>query len=276
MHQLSAADVKRESKIRECNVVMKPDPDQFVQSAISAIQTIITKLTDRLNSYLAAISSYIDAVSSTGDNVQKLISDAACEIAKYMKIIFDKIMEYVLKQMNKAMTNAVAALPIHMRAMFADLKEKIVELILCLYGKLTQEICGQIEGVLSDALDMDNAEQKARDNIGNTSNDDEENLKRRPRVPTCYAEEVVATIVASNRTEIDDANNNILNNVNEFIKDMQNELAGVSGGISDILSSVPDIGGSLGGALNFPSLTCLLYTSPSPRDQRGSRMPSSA
>ena len=26
----------------------------------------------------------------------------------------------------------------------------------------------------------------------------------------------------------------------------------------------------------LPSLTCLLYTSPSPRDQRGSRMPSSA
>ena len=31
----------------------------------------------------------------------------------------------------------------------------------------------------------------------------------------------------------------------------------------------------LGGDFNCP-LTCLLYTSPSPRDQRGSRMPSSA
>ena len=28
--------------------------------------------------------------------------------------------------------------------------------------------------------------------------------------------------------------------------------------------------------LNFENITCLLYTSPSPRDQRGSRMPSSA
>ena len=27
---------------------------------------------------------------------------------------------------------------------------------------------------------------------------------------------------------------------------------------------------------NFPGAPCLLYTSPSPRDQRGSRMPSSA
>ena len=28
--------------------------------------------------------------------------------------------------------------------------------------------------------------------------------------------------------------------------------------------------------LDSPAVTCLLYTSPSPRDQRGSRMPSSA
>ena len=35
---------------------------------------------------------------------------------------------------------------------------------------------------------------------------------------------------------------------------------------------VEDLAGSAGGA----SKNCLLYTSPSPRDQRGSRMPSSA
>ena len=29
-------------------------------------------------------------------------------------------------------------------------------------------------------------------------------------------------------------------------------------------------------AVNFDNMNCLLYTSPSPRDQRGSRMPSSA
>ena len=29
-------------------------------------------------------------------------------------------------------------------------------------------------------------------------------------------------------------------------------------------------------AMNHPIISCLLYTSPSPRDQRGSRMPSSA
>ena len=256
MHQLSSADVKRESKIRECNVIMKPDPDQFVQSAISSIQTVITKLTERLNSYLAAISSYIDAVSSTTSNIQKLISDAACEIAKYMKIVMDKIMEYVMKQLNKAMARAVAALPTHMRTMFADLKEKIGELILCLYGKLTENVCGQIESLLTDALDMGNAEAKARQNYENNDGDD---VKRNPRVPTCYAEDVVAKILYSNQSEIDSANKNILDNVNEFVKDMQSELAGVSGSISDILSQVSDVAGSISGALSFTNISLNIF-----------------
>ena len=255
MHQLSAADVKRETKIRECNVVMKPDPDEFVQGAISAIQTVITSLTEKLNSYLASISSYIDAVSTPIQNVQKLISDAACEIAKYMKIIFDKIMDYVLKQMNKVMTKAVAALPTDMRAMFADIKEKIVELILCLYGKLTENICGQIESLLANEMDMENAEAKARANYETNSDD----IKRRPTVPTCYAEDVVAALISSNERQIDEANNNLIDNVSEFINDMQSELAGVSGSISDILNQIGDFSGSIGSALSIPSMKLNIF-----------------
>ena len=36
------------------------------------------------------------------------------------------------------------------------------------------------------------------------------------------------------------------------------------------------VGLLLGGVMKGQSMICLLYTSPSPRDQRGSRMPSSA
>ena len=39
---------------------------------------------------------------------------------------------------------------------------------------------------------------------------------------------------------------------------------------------VTNVGMQVIKALHYPSLSCLLYTSPSPRDQRGSRMPSSA
>ena len=42
-------------------------------------------------------------------------------------------------------------------------------------------------------------------------------------------------------------------------------------GMMDCKEALKESGGDIDGALD-----CLLYTSPSPRDQRGSRMPSSA
>jgi len=254
MHQLSAADVKRETKLKECVVVMKPD--DIVTSAISAIQTVLNTLTEKLNSYLSTISSYIDAVSSAIESVQSLIANAACEIAKYMKILFDKIMEYVLKVLNKAMTKAVAALPSHMRAMFGDLKQTITELILCLYNKLTANLCALIQGILDDALDMGNAEAKARANVNNSQNDD---VKRKPNVSTCYAEEIVGQVLAANQQEIDSANNNLLDNINSFLEDIQSELAGVSGLLSDISNLIGDITGSITSALSFANIKLNIF-----------------
>ena len=43
-------------------------------------------------------------------DMQKLIDDASAEIAKYMRIIFDKIMQYVLKILNEGLTKVVALL----------------------------------------------------------------------------------------------------------------------------------------------------------------------
>ena len=256
VHQLSAADTKREAKIKECIVVMKPDPDSFVQSAVSAIQTTIKTLTERLNSYLSTISSYIDAVSSAIENVQKLISDAACQIAKYMKVLFDKVMEYVLKILNKTLAKAVAALPTHMRSMFGDMKEKITELILCLYGKLTGNLCGLIQGILDDALDMGNAERKARENVDNPQNDQ---VKRQPQVGTCYAEDLIGQALYASKSEIESANNNLLDNVNAFLEDIQDELAGVSGALSDITNLLGGISGSMTSALSFSNISLNVF-----------------
>ena len=52
--------------------------------------------------------------------------------------------------------------------------------------------------------------------------------------------------------------------LNDVVKDIGNEYASI---VSDGIAA--------GDVSNFID-TCLLYTSPSPRDQRGSRMPSSA
>ena len=48
----------------------------------------------------------------------------------------DKVMEYVLKILNKTLNKVVAALPSSFRHQFGDMKDVLTELILCLYNKM--------------------------------------------------------------------------------------------------------------------------------------------
>ena len=50
-----------------------PIPDDPVQSAMKAIQTIIDNITQKMDKYLNAIQSYVDAVSSTVGNLEEMI-----------------------------------------------------------------------------------------------------------------------------------------------------------------------------------------------------------
>ena len=59
--------------------------------------------------------------------------------------------------------------------------------------------------------------------------------------------------------KINDANDSILNNINAFLDDMQNELAGVSGALGDITALIGNIGGSISSALSFESLKLNIF-----------------
>lgn len=251
VHELGAADVKREEKYQEKIPLMKPDDK--VGSAIKCIQTVIDNLTQKINKYLRAITSYIDAVSSGISSLQNLIANAACEIAKYMKIIFDKIMEYVLKLLNKTLTKVVSALPSSLRSQFGDIKEIITELILQLYNKITAGLCGLIQDLLNKALKPDDAEKQAR------ASQVPDGCNKTPKVPICYAEEIVGQAIAFNKQQIDETNNTILDNINVFLDDVQNQLAGVSGALSDITSLAGTISGSMSSALSFSNLILNLF-----------------
>jgi hypothetical protein len=251
VHELGAADVKREEKYQEKIPLMKPDDK--VGSAIKCIQTVIDNLVQKINKYLKAITSYIDAVSSAITSIQDLIANAACEIAKYMKIIFDKIMEYVLKLLNKTLTKVVAALPSSFRSKFADIKEIITELILCLYNKITAGLCGLIQDLLNKALKPDEAEKQAR------AQQEDSGCNKTPKTPICYAEEIVGQAISFSKQQIDEANNTILDNINIFLSDVQNQLAGVSGALSDITSLAGNISGSMSSALSFTNLSLNIF-----------------
>ena len=251
VHQMSAGDLKRQQKLEEKIVVMKPgDP---VKSAMIAVQTTLENLSKEIEHVQDAISSYSGAVAAVGNPVQsmqQLIQDTACQMAKYMKIVFDKIMEYVLKIMNKAMTKVVSALPSSMRYQFSDMKDMIGELTLCLYGKMTNNLCGMISGLLNDLFKPDDLAKKAEEK----ANTPQDGSNSHPSVPVCTAEEVVGELLAMNQDAIDDANNTLVDNVNAFLDDVQKELSGITGAMSGIMSKMGGITGSMTAALGFANI----------------------
>ena len=256
VHQITAGDVKRSAKCDEKIALMKPDPDQVVQSALKGIQTVIENLTSKIDKYLQAIQSYVDAVSSTINNIDKLIQDAANEMAKYMKVIFDKIMEFAMKIFNKGMNAVVAALPSSLRYQFSDMKETLTELFLCLYNKLTKGLASKLAGALVDAINPAQLEKDANDRAKNGVDDNGKTLNdsTNPQVPICYSEDIVSTVLAASKGEIDDANNNVLDNMNAYLEDISDMLAGVTGALSDVKNLIPDISGGMAGALSFANI----------------------
>jgi len=264
VQQITAGDVKRNEKCEEKIVLMKPD--DMIGSAMKGIQTAIENLTKKIDKYLQALQSYVDAVSSTINDIKNLVMSISQEICKYMKIIFDKIMEYVLKILNKALNAVVAAMPSSLRYQFGDMKEILTELILCLYNKMMEGMCDTIAGALNDAINPDQLEKDANDRANNGV-DDNGNLNgapTNPRVSTCYAEDLVSQVLAGRKSQIDSANNNLVENMNSYLEDVTAQLAGVSGAISgasdslnsltDIKNLIPDIGGGMAGALTFANI----------------------
>jgi len=247
VHELSAADVKLQT-----NMCMKTEllkPDDIVGSSAKAIQTITDNLTTKLDGYLNSISSYVDAVATpTNLDPKELIKEAACKMSKYMKIQMDKVAEYVLKETNKSLTTVVSGMPSAARANMADVKQITGELILCQYNKITNDMCGMIEGILTDLFNMDEAEEKARANANNGS------PVTSPKVPPCVAEDIIGQVLAANKDAIDEANNSLLDNVNAFLQDIRDQLAGISGAMSNITNLIGKINGSMTSALSFENV----------------------
>ena len=264
VHHITAGDVKRQEKCEEKIVLMKPD--DLVGSAMKGIQTAIENLTKKIDKYLQAIQSYVDAVSSIIQDIQSLIMNFAAEICKYMKIIMDKIMEYVLKILNQSLNAVVAAMPSSLRYQFGDMKEILTELILCLYNKMMDGMCDLIAGALNDAINPEQLEKDANDraNNGQDENGNLNGAPTNPQVSICYAEDLVSQVLAGKKSEIDSANNNLVNNINSYLEDITAQLAGISGaigGVSDTLNSltdiqnlIPDISGGLTAALSFMNI----------------------
>ena len=162
VQNITAGDVKEQDLAEEKTVM--PIPDDPVGSALKAIQTIIDNISQKMDKYLNAIQSYVDTVSNTmSGGLEDMICKGAMQAAKYMKVLFDKIMEFVLKQLNAVMTKVVASMPSSFRNQMGDLKEKLNEMILGMYNQMIAGLGDQMCSALMDALQPAAREQEAKD-----------------------------------------------------------------------------------------------------------------
>ena len=285
VQNITAGDVKEQDLAEEKTVM--PIPDDPVGSAMKAIQTIIDNISQKMDKYLNAIQSYVDTVSSTmSGSLEDMICKGAMQAAKYMKVLMDKIMEFILKQLNSVMTKVVASMPSSFRNQIGDLKEKLNEMILGMYNQMIAGLGDQLCATLMDALQPAAREQEAKEfaeqqssgggqsgidpdtgqaiGIGDPSGRGK--FRTAPKVPMCYAESVASTVISKNKEQIETANNNVVRSLNMYLDGVQSEMdsvastlsagrdlmsAGLGDNFGDFGAGADVITGGMGGAVNM-------------------------
>ena len=293
IHVVSVKDVRLEEKYQEKIPLMKPD--DTVASATKAMQINIDNVTKKINKILESFGNYADmaSIGTSTKNIDNLIDTGASVNAKYMKVMFNKMMEYTNKKVNKELSDLISALPASKRSNFADMKNLMNQNSLQQFGGISNGMGGMLSGILRKSFNVDSLIQQAtqralnpitprsggfgikdwipsmivqagekirfRNNVytvaktgrtgttlptesdgtqsnGNTSltfdsfveGDGEDSVygdvATYPKVPMCYAENVIGEAIGASKDAIDQANTNIIEGINTFIGDTQSEL----------------------------------------------------
>jgi len=239
-HIINAGDIKLDDKRKEKVVFIKSDKQ--VESATKAIQIATENLMAKMEKHLSGKEQYADAVSNPMIDMEKEIDDTSKEIAKYEKIIYNKIMEFTLKTYNKEQTKAVSSLPMSKRWQYSDVKEKFTELTLKEYIDITNGLAKQMKGTLTKSLDVKGAEAAIAARIvnenatsyihpdtgervdisGNTTD-----MLTAPKVSACFAEDLVGHSIMSFQGRLNTLNSKLLENSNMYLRDSAKELTNI-------------------------------------------------
>jgi len=138
------------------------------------------------------------------------------------------------------------------------MKQVFTDLIRCLYSKITDGLADKVLGALTGAIDLPGLIKEATDRAtkGEDENGYPAGATTNPYAPMCTAETVTAQVLAVSKPEIDDANNNLVNNLNAYLDDINDTLAGIADitTLLDVKNLIPDIGGSITSALSFTNI----------------------
>ncbi len=288
-HLIGAGDIKRDDKNKEKIPLMKSDKQ--VESAQKAIQISTENLSTKVEKHLSAQQQYADAVSNPELDMEKEMDDHANEIAKYEKIIYNKMMEYTLKKYNKEMSPAVSATPMSQRWQLSEVKEKFTEKTLEDYNEIVKKLADQMRGTLTQQFDVKGAEASIAAQLNGQSSynhpvtgdkiiiptNDAGNIigigttSTVVKVPPCYAEDIVGHSIADNAPAISGLNANMINNTSLYLKDVGKSIAGKSGkkgfDIDSIANKLGNIKGNMVSALQFENMKANMFPFEEPRNE---------
>ena len=215
---------------------------------------------------MGSLGDYADAVSgaSKPEDLKKLIKDASCNMSKYMKVIMDKMMEYSNKTLKEELTETISSMPSCMRYQMGDMMNVMNEKSLEQYNKITDKVCGSIEGILNKALNLGDPAngyeggiigdriKEVNESVGITTTISyvdkttgkivervivEENLPTHTKVPMCSAEDIVGRAIAGIKNDIDSVNNNSIQGVSKYVGDITAQLERMD---ADLRERAPD------------------------------------
>ena len=303
-HLIAAGDIKRDDKNREKIPLMKSDKQ--VESAQKAIQISVENLSIKTAKHLSSKQQYADAVSNPELDMEKEMDDHANEIAKYQKIIYNKMMEYTLKKYNKEMTGAVSATPMSQRWQLSEVKEKFTEKTLEEYNDIVSKLADQMRGTLTQQFDIKGAEASISAQLSGQKSyrhpitgdtiqiptDDAGNIVgisthlTAPTVAPCYAEDIVGHSIADNAPAISNLNNRMVSNTGLYLKDVGSTLIGKTGwdveldkeggviskkrksfDINSIMEKLGNIQGNMVAALQFENVKANKFPFELPRNE---------
>ena len=262
VHQQAVSDVKKHD--RQIRKIPLDNPYDSVNSSMKNIQIILDNLTKDINKILETARSYVDAASNVLNDIQNLVTSASAKLSKYMKPIFDKIQQFIVKTVQKAMAPAVNIMFPNMRNMMSDLKEQITQLLCCLFEKMIAKLQEQLGGMLTKGLGLGGGGDAG--GVG----DFLEKLDTRtvtpedrvPQVPMCYVETLTGDVISANKKEITGAVDNIIEKVGGFLEEITKQIDAIQDGLTAASGAIPSIDGIVGNmasALSFENLELSVF-----------------
>ena len=256
-HQQAVADVKKNNQM--IKKIPLANPYDNIQSCMKNMQLVMDNLTKDIDNILQTAQSYVDAAANVLQDIESLCEKATQKLAKYMKPLLDKVLEFITKTVQNAMAPLSDVVFPNQRNLIGGLMENITKLINCLFEKLIDALLGQLGGLLKKGLGLDDSSNPAGlgaflEKLDTQTVTPED---KAPKVPMCYVESLTGDVLAANKQDITGTVDDIIGNVGSFMEGITAQINAASSGLTDLAGAVPSIDGIAGdmaSALNFDNI----------------------